>query len=134
MLNFPVTDFLKAILTRTAAERSELVKDKPEMATVAKDVQAARKGERRRVLMRGIVYSPAGAQSVWIRDISHDGASVAGEDRLPNNCDVIFKRGPIFAAGHVAWSNETGAGIKFYRDLAERDVASANLPLANRDD
>ena len=104
------------------------------MATVAKDVQAARKGERRRVLMRGTVYSPAGAQSVWIRDISHDGASVAGEDRLPTNCDVIFKRGPIFAAGHVAWSNETGAGIKFYRDLAERDVASANLPLANRDD
>ena len=80
------------------------------MATVAKDVQAARKGERRRVLMRGTVYSPAGAQSVWIRDISHDGASVAGEDRLPTNCDVIFKRGPIFAAGHVAWSNETGAG------------------------
>jgi hypothetical protein len=104
------------------------------MATVAKDVQAARKGERRRVLMRGIVYSPAGAQSVWIRDISHDGASVAGEDRLPTNCDVIFKRGPIFAAGHVAWSNETGAGIKFYRDLADPDVASANLPLANCDD
>ena len=90
---------------------------------------------RRRVLMRGTVYSPDGAHIVWIRDISHDGASVAGEDRLPNNCDVIFKRGPIFAAGHIAWSNETGAGIKFYRDLADRDVASAAFrsPTATTD-
>jgi hypothetical protein len=104
------------------------------MATMAKDVQAARKGERRRVLMRGTVFSPAGAHVVWIRDISSDGALVAGDDPLPNDCDVVFKRGSIFAAGHIAWSNETGAGIKFYRDLADCDVASAELPLPNRDD
>jgi hypothetical protein len=104
------------------------------MATVAKDVHAARKGERRRVLMRGTVFGPNGAHVVWIRDISTDGALVAGDDALPANCDVIFKRGPIFAAGRIAWSNETGAGIKFYRDLADCDVAAAVLPLSNRDD
>ena len=104
------------------------------MATVAKDVQAVRRGERRRVLMRGTLFSPGGAHVVWIRDISTDGALVAGDKPLPANCDVIFKRGPIFAAGRIAWSNETGAGIKFYRDLAACDVATAVLPLPNRDD
>jgi hypothetical protein len=104
------------------------------MATAAKDVQAARKGARRRVLMRGTVFGPNGAHIVWIRDISHDGALVSGDDRLPENCDVIFKRGPIFAAGHIAWANDTGAGIKFYRDLADCEVAAAALPLPNRDD
>jgi hypothetical protein len=134
MLNSSVTYFLNPMLTRTRAEKSELVKDNSKMATVAKDVQAARKGERRRVLMRGTVFTPEGAHVVWIRDISSDGALVSADDRLPADCDVIFKRGPIFAAGHIAWSNETGAGVKFYRDLADCDVTAAALPLPNRDD
>jgi len=107
------------------------------MATVATDVQSARKGERKRVLMRGTVFSPDGAHIVWIRDISNDGALVSGvaaQDRLQSGCDIIFKRGSIFAAGRIAWANETGAGIKFYRDLADCEVASAELPLPNRDD
>ena len=104
------------------------------MATVAENVQPPRKGERRRVLMRGTVYSPEGAHVIWIRDISHDGALVSADDRLPADCDVIFKRGPIFAAGCIAWSNETGAGIKFYRHLADCEVAAASLPLPNRED
>jgi hypothetical protein len=112
----------------------QLVKDQPQMATVAKDFQPARKAERKRVLMRGTVFTPDGASAVWIRDISSTGALVAGADPLPVNCDVIFKRGPIFAAAHIAWSNETGAGLRFYRDLADCEVASAELPLANRDD
>src|SRR5215210_8333793 len=104
------------------------------MATVAKDLQPPRKVERKRVLMRGTVYSPQGAHIVWIRDISNKGALIAADDRLPTDCDIIFKRGPIFAAGHIAWSNETGAGLKFYRDLADCDVAAAELPLPHRDD
>ncbi len=104
------------------------------MATAANKLQPTRKGERRRVLMRGTVYTPEGAAVVWIRDISAKGALVAGDDPLPVGCDVIFKRGTIFAAAHVAWSNETGAGLKFYRDLAQCEVASAELPLPNRDD
>jgi hypothetical protein len=104
------------------------------MATAADDLQPARKGSRKRVLMRGTLFTPEGAHVVWIRDISATGALVAGEDRLPQDCDVIFKRGPLFAAARIAWSNETGAGIKFYRDLADCEVASAELPLPNRDD
>jgi hypothetical protein len=104
------------------------------MATAAEQVGPARKGARTRVLMRGTVYTPEGAAMVWIRDISSTGALVQGETRLPSECDVIFKRGPIFAAAKIAWSNDTGAGIEFYRDLAECEVASAVLPLPNRDD
>ncbi|HUP66946.1 MAG TPA: PilZ domain-containing protein [Sphingomicrobium sp.] len=103
------------------------------MATAATNVQATRKGERRRVLMRGTVFGPDGAHIVWIRDISSDGALVSADDRLPDNCDVIFKRGSLFAAGRMAWTNDNGAGIKFYRDLADCEVAAAELPLPNRD-
>lgn len=103
------------------------------MATVA-DVQPARKNERKRVLMRGTIFTPTGAHVVWIRDISSDGALVAGDDRLPSDCDVIFKRGALFAAGRIAWSNESGAGVKFYRDLADCEIAAAELPLPHRYD
>jgi hypothetical protein len=113
---------------------SVLVRDKTEMATAATDLQPPRKGERKRVLMRGTIYTPAGAFVVWIRDISAEGASVSGEDRLPNDCDVIFKRGGLFVAARIAWSNSTGAGLKFYRELDDTEVGAAELPLPHRDD
>jgi hypothetical protein len=134
MLNVRVTSFLNPMLIRNGVDSSELVGDHSNMASAAKDDQAPRKGERRRVLMRGTVYTPDGAFMVWIRDISSKGALVAGDDPLPSGCDVIFKRGTIFAAAHIAWSNETGSGLKFYRDLADCEVASAELPLPNRRD
>jgi hypothetical protein len=104
------------------------------MATVAKDVQTNRKQERKRVLMRGTVFTPDGAFVVWIRDVSNNGAWVSAQDRLPTGCDIIMKRGPVFVAGRITRSDESGAGITFYRDLAADEVASAVLPLPNRDD
>jgi hypothetical protein len=111
-----------------------MVKDQSNMASVASDLQPAPRGARKRVLMRGTVFTPNGAAVVWIRDISPSGALVSADDPLPVNCDVIFKRGPIFAAAHIAWSNETSAGLKFYRNLAEFEVASAEQPLPHRQD
>ena len=102
------------------------------MATAAEDVQPPRKAVRKRVLIRGTLFAPQGAYVVWIREIWATGALVASEDRLPNGCDVILKRGAIFAAGHVTSSDGTGAGIKFYRKLAERDIATAVLALPSR--
>lgn len=99
------------------------------MATLADDIQGPRKGARKRVLMRGTLFTPHGAFVIWIRDVSTTGALITCKDRLPTDCDVIFKRGPIFAAAHVAWVNDTGAGVKFYRDLSEDIVASATLPF-----
>jgi hypothetical protein len=99
------------------------------MATAAEDIDGPRKGARKRVLMKGTLFTPDGAYTIWIRDVSNTGALVSCKDRLPIDCDVIFKRGPIFAAAHIAWSNETGAGVKFYRDLSDDIVAAAALPL-----
>jgi hypothetical protein len=99
------------------------------MATAADDIQGPRKGSRKRVLMKGTLFTPDGAYVIWIRDISTTGALISSKDRLPTNCDVIFKRGPIFAAAHIAWANDTGAGVKFYRDLSEDVVATATLPI-----
>ena len=71
---------------------------------------------------------------MWIRDISSDGALVSADDPLPPNCDVIFKRGPIFAAASVAWSKGRNSGVQFYRLLSDEELASAHLPLPNRND
>jgi hypothetical protein len=92
------------------------------------DISPSRSGARKRVLMRGTVFSPTGAHVVWIRDVSPTGALVTGE-HLPSDCDVIFKRGDVFVAAHIAWSNETGTGVKFYRNLSDDEVAAATLPL-----
>ena len=99
------------------------------MATVEKDVSKSREGARKRVLVRGTLFTPTGDHVVWVRDVSHSGALVSATDHLPTKCDVIFKRGELFVAAHVAWSNETGAGVNFYRELSEREVAAATLPL-----
>jgi hypothetical protein len=86
--------------------------------------------ERKRVLMRGTVYAPTGAHLVWIRDVSRTGALVNSENPLDEGCDVIFKRGPIFAAAHVAWAKGTSAGLQFYRPLEDDKLllASAQVP------
>lgn len=104
------------------------------MATAGIDVSSARKGPRTKVLMRAAIYAPNGAAVAWIRDISHDGALVTTDDPLATGSDVIFKRGPIFAAAHVAWAKDGSAGLSFYRELDESALSSARLPLPNRDD
>ena len=103
------------------------------MASAARDIQPPRKGPRKRVLMRGTLFTPDGAFVIWIRDISTSGALVSCKDKLPVDRDVIFKRGSCFAAAHIAWSNETGAGVKFYRELTDQEVESAALPLPHQD-
>ncbi|MGH6728970.1 MAG: PilZ domain-containing protein [Sphingomicrobium sp.] len=104
------------------------------MATAALPVAHPRKDQRTRVLMRGTIFSPDGAAAVKIRDISQDGANVCGDDPLPADCDVIFKRGAIFVAAHIRWSDRTGAGLEFYRRLNDEELQSAHIPLPNRDD
>ena len=99
------------------------------MATVAKNIQAPRKGARKRILVRGTLFTPTGAHVVLVRDVSATGALVAGNYQLPNKCDVIFKRGDVFVAAQLAWSDESGAGIKFYRKLSEHEVVAATVPL-----
>ena len=97
------------------------------MATVADDIQPPRTGARKRVLMRGMLFTPEGAFTIWIRDISAGGALVTCKDRLPANCDVILKRGGIFAAGHLAREKDDSMGVKFYRELSNDVLAAATV-------
>jgi len=77
--------------------------------------------------MRGTLFSPVGAHVVWIREISPSGALITSNDRLPTGCDVALQRGALFAAARIARSNDSGAEVKFYRDLEDSDLATALL-------
>lgn len=72
---------------------------------------------RNRVLWAATVLTPEGVCRVRVRDLSSTGAQVLAERALPAGCDAIFQHGEVFVAAKVAWSNETEAGIQFYRDL-----------------
>ena len=84
----------------------------------------ARKLDRKHVLLNAIIISPEGAQAARISDLSPSGVQVTCEHPPSLDCDVIFKRGEVFAAARVAWSNETGAGLQFYRELDPSEVGN----------
>ena len=94
------------------------------MATAAHSIGRDRVQKRTRVLMTGILFTPNGVQKVRIRNISRGGAQVLTESAVPRGCDAIFKRGAIFAAVHVAWSDGHEVGLKFYRQLSAIAVQS----------
>jgi hypothetical protein len=74
--------------------------------------------------MSGTLFAPDGAHKVIIRDISRTGALIAAETRISPDCDAIFKRGSVFAAARIAWSDEKEAGLRFYRELTQAEVDS----------
>jgi hypothetical protein len=104
------------------------------MTSYPVDFHAVRSGDRKRVLMRGTIFAPSGAHVILIRDISSKVALISAEDMLPEHCDVIFKRGPIFAAARIAWSKGKLARVEFYRDLPQEHLSSAAMPLPSRED
>jgi hypothetical protein len=92
-------------------------------------LEPPQRARRARVLMFGILVTPAGIRKVTIRDISRSGAQVAAKDKIPTDCDVLFKRGSLFAAARVAWVSGDEAGLRFYRDLSPDEV-EGTLPVA----
>ena len=103
------------------------------MSAFSKVERAEQSRERKRVLMRGTVYAPSGAHLVWIRDISRTGALINSESPLTEDWDVLFKRGPIFAAAHVVWVKGSSAGVEFYRALPEDQLLLASAPVPGHD-
>src|SRR5947209_1569771 len=80
---------------------------------------------RSRVLMTGTLMTPEGAVAVRIRDISVVGAQIWAPSPVPSNCDAILKRGSFFAAARVMRSSESTVGLQFYRELSQKEFASA---------
>ena len=87
---------------------------------------------RKRVLVRGTLFTPDGAFDVLVRDVSSKGALISCKDRVSPRCDVVLKRGPIFVAGHVASCTDGGAQVEFYRRLSDDDVFAASLPAPHQ--
>lgn len=93
---------------------------------------STRTKRRTRVLMTATLMTPTGAQKVMIRDISRSGASIVVPEPIPSACDAIFKRGSLFAAARVAWSNDREAGLTFYRELTAEEVEDSLHPALLR--
>jgi hypothetical protein len=89
---------------------------------------APRTTKRTRVLMTGVVLTPAGARKVRVRDISRTGVQVIGARDFPVDCDAIFRRGSLFAAARIAWVRGDEAGLEFYRGLSPEEVDGSVPP------
>jgi hypothetical protein len=85
------------------------------VATAVKDIRRSRTASRKRVLMTGTLVTADGNQRVRIHDISATGAHVSSEGPLKTKVDVLLKK---------SWSEEKSAGLKFYRELAQDELAS----------
>jgi hypothetical protein len=95
--------------------------------SVHSKVKAARSADHRRVLISGMLVTPAGDRRVMIRDISPSGAQVTCREKLPHNCDVLLKRGSLFAAARVAEVTGDEAALHFYRELSDEEIERALL-------
>jgi len=91
-----------------------------------------RRTGRTRVLMSGVLISPMGAHKVTIRDVSRSGAQVLLSEPIPKECDVLFRRGSLFAAARVAWVSNGEAGLRFYRELSPDEVEGTFPPAVMR--
>ena len=90
-------------------------------------VSKPRTAKRVRVLKSGSLLTSEGLCNVLIRDLSADGALIYADSEIPENCDAIFKKGEMFAAVRVAWSDGRNAGIRFYRPLSVAEVSSLSV-------
>jgi hypothetical protein len=82
-------------------------------------------GDHRRVLIAGMLVTPAGDRRVMIRDISPAGAQVTSREKIPANCDVLLKRGSLFAAARIAEVSGDEVALRFYRELSDDEIERA---------
>ena len=73
--------------------------------------------------MRATMISTEGAQTARIRDLTSSGAGIACDRPPEAGTDVILKRGDLFIAARVVWSDKTSAGLEFYREVQLDEVA-----------
>lgn len=93
---------------------------------------ARRSGNRKRVLMTATLMTREGPHKAQVRDISAEGARLRVPSQIKPKCDVIFRRGTLFVAANVAWSQGNEVGVRFYRSLSEADRASMSQPVITK--
>jgi hypothetical protein len=114
----------KPLWTETVVRPAQLEAVGVAMSVHAK-VGSQRSTDHRRVLISGLLVTPAGDRRVMIRDISPTGAQVTCREKLPSHCDVILKRGSLFAAARLDETGDGEASLRFYRELTEEEIERA---------
>ena len=84
-----------------------------------------RRANRRRVLMRATLVTADGVQSARVRDLTSSGAGIVCDQPPERGADVILKRGDLFVAARVVWSDATSAGLEFYREAPLDELVGA---------
>jgi hypothetical protein len=87
--------------------------------TVVTRANTRRRFDRTRVLLKGTLTSANENLDVLVRDISRGGARVSLASADCGHGDLIFRRGRLFAAARIVWSDGKNAGLSFYRGLDE---------------
>lgn len=76
-----------------------------------------RKSRRSNVLMSASLELSGTSLLVKLRNLSADGALVEG-DKLPvEGSSILFRKGDLSMAGHVAWVKGRQAGVSFAQNL-----------------
>ena len=75
--------------------------------------------------MAATLFTPEGVQKVRVRDLSPCGAKLVADRPIDGATDAIFKRGRLFAAARIVWTNGCETGLRFYRPLMAADIAGA---------
>src|SRR4051794_32485588 len=99
-----------------------------EISADAPSDSARRTGRRKRVLMTATLMACDGPHKAQVKDVSAEGARVLVSQPIIPNSDAIFRRGTVFVAAKVAWSEANEVGLRFYRSLSEADLASISRP------
>jgi len=76
-----------------------------------------RKSPRSSVLFTGVLSSPAGLQTVRIRNISPSGAMLGGSKFPPEGTPITLRRGDLRVNGCVTWRRREMAGLTFDSDV-----------------
>jgi hypothetical protein len=86
--------------------------------------EVLRNVDRKHVLMKATLINVDGSHDVRVYDLTVSGARIECKSTVPTGDDVIFKRGGLFVAARVAWSNRSGTGLSFYREVAASELAT----------
>lgn len=72
-----------------------------------------RQQPRTHLFVMATLYADGGSTPVHIRNMSPSGALVEAATLPDVGCRIALRRGPLEAAGHIAWRVDRRAGVKF---------------------
>lgn len=76
---------------------------------------------RTHLFVAATLYADAGATPVNIRNMSQTGALIEAAVLPEVGCRIILKRGPLQAAGNIAWRAGRRAGVRLEADVCVAD-------------